>query len=72
MHWVIGAMPHPHQPDPTVRKSAITRTCPACGRDQMRLTREAIDPLRQLERMRLPMWLRRGSRVRHDAAGAGI
>jgi C4-type Zn-finger protein len=38
MHWVIGAMPHPHQPDPTVRKSAITRTCPACGRDQMRLT----------------------------------
>jgi hypothetical protein len=30
-------MPHPHQPDPPARKSPITRTCPGCGRDQMRL-----------------------------------
>jgi hypothetical protein len=29
-------MPHTHQPDPTNR-TAITRTCPACGRDRMRL-----------------------------------
>jgi hypothetical protein len=29
-------MPHTHQPDPAIRIAA-TRTCPACGRDRMRL-----------------------------------
>jgi hypothetical protein len=32
------AMPHPHPPDPAAGNFPITRTCPACGGNQMRLT----------------------------------
>jgi hypothetical protein len=30
-------MPHTHQPDPAARL-AVMRTCPACGRDKMRIS----------------------------------